>query len=86
MVIPLLPSYTFCSYLLGSGGTLMFDVTIVTQSLIYRPHPPARASRAFAHEITAAEEEGLLRANDAEETYTTRRRLPVTTEETDIRD
>lgn len=64
----------------------MFDVTIVTQSFIYRPRPPARASRAFAHEITAAEEEGLLRADDAEETYTTRHRLPVTTEETDIRD
>jgi len=24
-------------YLLGSAGTLMFDVTIVTQSFIYRP-------------------------------------------------
>ena len=26
-------------YLLGSGGTLLFDVTIVIQSLIYRPNP-----------------------------------------------
>ncbi|KAJ2923456.1 hypothetical protein H1R20_g13630, partial [Candolleomyces eurysporus] len=26
-------------YLLGSSGTLMFDITIVTQSFIYRPRP-----------------------------------------------
>jgi hypothetical protein len=64
----------------------MFDVAIVTQSYLYRIHPPIRASRAFAHEVTAAEEEGLIRADDAEETYTTRRRLPVTAEETDVRD
>jgi hypothetical protein len=64
----------------------MFDVAIVTQSFLYRIHPPIRASRAFTHEVTAAEEEGLIRADDVEETYTTRRRLPVTAEETDVRD
>jgi hypothetical protein len=65
----------------------MFDVTIVTQSFLYRPHPPARPSQAFGHEITAAEEEGLMQADhdDVEETCTTRRRLTVTTEETDVR-
>ncbi|THU88401.1 hypothetical protein K435DRAFT_821379 [Dendrothele bispora CBS 962.96] len=26
-------------YLLGSSGTLVFDITIVTQSFLYRPHP-----------------------------------------------
>ncbi|KAH8116794.1 PQ loop repeat-domain-containing protein [Phellopilus nigrolimitatus] len=43
-------------YLLGSGGTLLFDVTIVAQSLIYRPRPghdrrrpPYSRSRAGSH-------------------------------------
>ncbi|KAI0831310.1 PQ loop repeat-domain-containing protein [Trametes gibbosa] len=58
-------------YLLGSGGTLMFDVTIVTQSLIYRPKPPARGrapSRSYSDEET-----GLLSAgaSGAEETTPT---------------
>jgi hypothetical protein len=76
-----------CSYLLGSGGTLMFDVTIVTQFFIYQPHPRVRGSRAFSREVTAPEEEGLMRAEGVEEPYTPRRRLPVTAEETDdVRD
>jgi hypothetical protein len=76
------------SYLLGSGGTLMFDVAIVTQSFIYRPHPRLSGSRTFSREITAPEEEGLMRADagDVEEPYTPRRRLPVTAEETDVMD
>ncbi|KAI9509652.1 PQ loop repeat-domain-containing protein [Russula earlei] len=74
-------------YLLGSGGTLMFDVTIVTQSYLYRPEPRTRGPRAFSREVAAAEEEGLMRADSFEETYTSRRRLPVTAEETDsVRD
>ncbi|KAI0306481.1 PQ loop repeat-domain-containing protein [Multifurca ochricompacta] len=72
-------------YLLGSGGTLMFDVTIVTQSFIYRPRPPARGRRTSLQEATAAEEESLMRADDVEEVYTPRRRLPVTAEERDVR-
>jgi hypothetical protein len=64
----------------------MFDVTIVTQSFIYRPQPRARGSRAFPREVTAPEEEGLMRADSVEEPYTPRRRLPVTAEETDVRD
>ncbi|KAL1712110.1 PQ loop repeat-domain-containing protein [Schizophyllum commune] len=32
-------------YLLGSGGTLMFDITIVTQSFIYRPRHRRHRSR-----------------------------------------
>ncbi len=79
---------TSYSYLLGSGGTLMFDVAIVTQSFIYRPHPRVRGSRAFSREVTAPEEEGLMRAENVEEPepYTPRRRLPVTAEEADLRD
>ena len=53
------------SYLLGSAGTLMFDVTIVSQSFLYRK--PAdkeksgwRSSRTGRG--TSAEEEGLLGA------------------------
>ncbi|TBU50785.1 PQ loop repeat-domain-containing protein [Dichomitus squalens] len=48
-------------YLLGSGGTLMFDVTIVCQSFLYRPKgsPPRgrHASRTYNEE-----EAGLLSA------------------------
>ncbi|PSR77555.1 hypothetical protein PHLCEN_2v7745 [Hermanssonia centrifuga] len=47
-------------YILGSGGTLMFDITIVTQSFLYRPKAHLRgrrASRTFDEE-----EEGLLGA------------------------
>ncbi|KAL7283393.1 hypothetical protein ACG7TL_002823 [Trametes sanguinea] len=49
------------SYLLGSGGTLMFDVTIVAQSLIYRPKAlirGRRTSRSYSEE-----EAGLLDAS-----------------------
>ena len=47
-------------YLLGSGGTLMFDVTIVVQSFLYRPkrHLGRRASRTLNEE-----EQALLRAD-----------------------
>lgn len=64
----------------------MFDVTIVTQSFIYRPHSRTRGSRTFSREVASGEEEGLMRADDIEEPYTPRRRLPVTAEETDVRD
>jgi len=66
----------------------MFDVTIVTQFFIYRSHPRLGRSRTFSREVSAPEEEGLMRAddNDMEEPYTPRRRLPVTTEETDVMD
>ncbi len=74
------------SYLLGSGGTLMFDVTIVAQSFIYRPHPRARESRSFSREVTTEEEESLMRSDGVEEPYTPRRRLPVTAEEGDVMD
>ncbi|KAJ3787456.1 PQ loop repeat-domain-containing protein [Lentinula aff. detonsa] len=46
-------------YLLGSGGTLVFDLTIVTQSFIYRSKPRRHRSRS-----RAAEEEGGLLAGD----------------------
>ena len=61
----------------------MFDVTIVAQSFIYRPHSRGRESRSFSREVTAAEEESLMQSDDVEEPYTPRRRLPVTTEEAD---
>jgi len=52
-------------YLLGSGGTLMFDITIVSQSLLYRTSTEKgkagrRGSRAGRG--TAGEEEALLSA------------------------
>jgi len=74
------------SYLIGSGGTLMFDVTIVTQSFIYRQRPSQRGRRLSTREASIAEEESLMRADDVEESYTSRRRLPVTAEETNVRD
>ena len=75
------------SYLIGSGGTLMFDVTIVTQSFIYRERPLPRGRRRSTHDTFIAEEESLIRADDIEESYTSsRRRLPVTAEETSVKD
>ncbi|KAF4603844.1 hypothetical protein EYR40_001017 [Pleurotus pulmonarius] len=44
-------------YLLGSGGTLLFDVTIVSQSFIYRPKP--RHHRTRSNRLSE-EEAGLL--------------------------
>ncbi|KAI9446364.1 PQ loop repeat-domain-containing protein [Lactarius indigo] len=74
-------------YLIGSGGTLMFDVTIVTQSFIYRQRPSPRGRRLSTRETSSEEEESLIRAEDVEEPYTSsRRRLPVTAEETNVRD
>ncbi|KAF8274926.1 PQ loop repeat-domain-containing protein [Lactarius quietus] len=73
-------------YLIGSGGTLMFDVTIVTQSFIYRQRPSPRGRRISTHDASNAEEESLIRADDLEESHTSRRRLPVTAEETNVRD
>jgi len=73
-------------YLIGSGGTLMFDVTIVTQSFIYRQRPSPRGRRLSTRDASVAEEESLMRADDLEESYTSRRRLPVTAEETNVRD
>ncbi|KZT40920.1 hypothetical protein SISSUDRAFT_1018393 [Sistotremastrum suecicum HHB10207 ss-3] len=36
-------------YLLGSGGTLMFDVTIVCQAIVYRGRKPRRPSSMHRH-------------------------------------
>ncbi|CDO68284.1 hypothetical protein BN946_scf184799.g11 [Trametes cinnabarina] len=47
-------------YLLGSGGTLIFDVTIVAQSLIYRPKALTRGRRTSRS--YSEEEAGLLDA------------------------
>ncbi|KAJ7581264.1 PQ loop repeat-domain-containing protein [Mycena floridula] len=44
-------------YLLGSGGTLMFDVTILTQSFLYRPKHHRRQRTRID---TVEEEAGLL--------------------------
>ena len=75
------------SYLIGSGGTLMFDMTIVTQSFIYRERPSPRGRRRSTRDASIAEEESLIQADDIEESYTSsRRRLPVTAEETNVRD
>lgn len=54
-------------YLLGSGGTLIFDVTIVSQSFIYRGKPPRRRGRgtSIAHSASLAEEQACLLGGDA---------------------
>lgn len=65
-------------YLLGSGGTLMFDVTIVTQSFLYRPKPHMRGRRLST--TINEEEEALLSAGatGADDPLTpSRRRLPT---------
>ncbi|KAJ7271890.1 PQ loop repeat-domain-containing protein [Mycena haematopus] len=50
-------------YLLGSGGTLMFDVTIVSQSWLYRARP-----RRHGRSRTQLEEESGLMAGEAPST------------------
>jgi len=58
--------HTGVSYLLGSGGTLLFDVTIVCQSLIYRRGPPRRRGRRNStRHMTVGEEEAALLSADA---------------------
>ncbi|KAF9075197.1 PQ loop repeat-domain-containing protein [Rhodocollybia butyracea] len=49
-------------YLLGSAGTLVFDMTIVSQSFIYRSKP--RRHRSRSRGATGAEEEGGLLSGD----------------------
>ncbi|KAF8965250.1 PQ loop repeat-domain-containing protein [Flammula alnicola] len=49
-------------YLLGSGGTLMFDITIVAQSFCYKPRHKRHAS---AHVRVLDEEEAGLLSGDA---------------------
>lgn len=62
-------------YILGSGGTLMFDVTIVTQSFLYRSPSQRKGSKILAGDVPA-EEEGLLSAGatGANEAASPRRR------------
>ncbi|KAE9409623.1 hypothetical protein BT96DRAFT_962232 [Gymnopus androsaceus JB14] len=48
-------------YILGSGGTLVFDLTIVIQSFVYRPKPHRRHR---SRSRTVADEEGGLIAGD----------------------
>lgn len=54
-------------YLLGSGGTFVFDVTIVSQSFIYRGKPPRRRGRgtSISHRASLAEEQACLLGGDA---------------------
>lgn len=61
--------------MLGSGGTLIFDVTIVTQSLLYRPPSERKVRKELAGNVSA-EEEGLLSAGTtgADEVVSPRRR------------
>ncbi|KAF8523334.1 PQ loop repeat-domain-containing protein [Hysterangium stoloniferum] len=56
-------------YLLGSGGTLIFDVTIVLQSFVYAPSKRALRARARRKSLMSAggEEERALLAGDADE-------------------
>jgi len=74
-------------YLLGSGGTLLFDITIVSQSFIYRgqrPKPTRAASvgvytgsirpRSLARRSVIGEEERLLATVSPERSATIGRR------------
>ncbi|KAF9535260.1 PQ loop repeat-domain-containing protein [Crepidotus variabilis] len=47
-------------YLIGSGGTLMFDITIVSQSFCYRPRQHRRHHAATYARVPDEEEAGLL--------------------------
>ncbi|KAF5373865.1 hypothetical protein D9758_000611 [Tetrapyrgos nigripes] len=47
-------------YLLGSGGTLMFDLTIVTQAYLYRPHLSRHRGGRHSRSRTVEEEARLL--------------------------
>jgi len=71
-------------YLLGSGGTLMFDITIVAQSFIYRPKSSLRG-RHLSRTVNE-EEQGLLSAGatGADDPNTpSRRRLPLSSASTE---
>ncbi|KAK1235999.1 hypothetical protein PQX77_000768 [Marasmius sp. AFHP31] len=54
-------------YLLGSAGTFIFDVTIVTQVIIYRKRPKASIRRGRRHSRAGQEEESGLLADDTQE-------------------
>lgn len=47
-------------YLLGSGGTLLFDITIVIQSIIYRGRSPVRKGGKRRRTATIPREEEAL--------------------------
>lgn len=53
------------SYLLGSGGTLMFDITIVCQSFVYKSKPKRRGRQGSSWVATIHEEEAGLLNDDA---------------------
>ncbi|KZP19537.1 hypothetical protein FIBSPDRAFT_743775 [Athelia psychrophila] len=52
-------------YLLGSGGTLMFDITIACQCWVYAPKPKRRGHQGSVRGRTAHEEEAGLLSEDA---------------------
>lgn len=52
------------SYILGSAGTLMSDITIVAQSFVYRPKQQSHHRRSSTRGRSVHEEEaGLLTAD-----------------------
>ncbi|GAA6008934.1 hypothetical protein JCM10207_004032 [Rhodosporidiobolus poonsookiae] len=58
-------------YLLGSGGTLCFDLMILAQSVLYSPRRKARRDRdrrrRQAHGVEAEEEAALLQTDEGED-------------------
>lgn len=66
---PLSHLFPFGRYLLGSGGTFFFDITIVSQSLIYKGKHPRRSyirsrGNSLVRSAALAEETaGLLRGD-----------------------
>ena len=63
------------SYLLGSGGTLMFDVTIVCQTMLYRPKAVLHARRNSLLGGSSEEHEALMSASTDVDVVTPRRRV-----------
>ncbi|VDB83072.1 unnamed protein product [Peniophora sp. CBMAI 1063] len=61
-------------YLLGSGGTLMFDVTIVCQTMLYRPKAAIQARRSSLSG-GVEEREALMSASADIDVATPRRRV-----------
>ncbi|KAL4077108.1 PQ loop repeat-domain-containing protein [Scleroderma yunnanense] len=69
-------------YLLGSGGTFLFDITIIIQSFIYRGKPPRSHMRSrgssLVRSAAIAEEAALLRGDALACSYSDRRASVIT--------
>jgi hypothetical protein len=66
LIDPVCVASTHCNrYLLGSGGTLLFDITIVSQSFCYRRRLGHRRHSIAVHPRIADEAERALLSDGA---------------------